>query len=90
MKGASTWLTVLPLTEHSLAIHKSTFCDALALLYGWTPSRLQLPSKCECSNRFIVEHVLFCAKVASHRSETSVITATLLTEVCSEVCMCEA
>ena len=30
-KGASTWLTVLPLTDHGFALHKSAFHDALAL-----------------------------------------------------------
>ena len=29
-KGASTWLTVLPLTDHGFALHKSAFHDALA------------------------------------------------------------
>ncbi len=56
-KGASTWLTVLPLTEHGFTLHKSAFQDALALRYGWTPTRL--PSKCDCGN---VEHALSCAK----------------------------
>ena len=34
-KGVSTWLTVLPVDEHSFAWHKSVHCDALALRYGW-------------------------------------------------------
>ena len=88
VKGASTWLTVLPLTEHGFALHKQAFHDALALRYGWTPSRL--PSKCECGNRFTVEHALSCAKggFPSHRhNEIRDITASLLTEVCSEVCV---
>ena len=47
-RGASTWLTVLPLTDrdHGFALHKSALHDALALRYGWTPSKL--PSKCDC------------------------------------------
>ena len=30
-KGSSTWLTVLPLSEHGFALHKGAFCDVLAL-----------------------------------------------------------
>ena len=59
-KGASTWLTVLPLTDHGFALHKSAFHDTLALRYGWTPSKL--PSKCDCGNSFTVEHALSCAR----------------------------
>ena len=45
----SLYLAYRPtLTEHGFTLHKSAFHDALALRYGWTPSRL--PSKCECSN----------------------------------------
>ena len=38
--GASTWLTVLFLTEHSFSLHSSAFHDTLALRYGWLPSKL--------------------------------------------------
>ena len=34
-KGASTWLTALPLVEHGFTLHKGAFHDAaLALRYG--------------------------------------------------------
>ena len=88
VKGVSTWLTVLPLTEHGFTLHKSAFHDALALRYGWTPSRM--PSKCECGNTFNVEHALSCAKggfPSLRHNEVRDITASLLTEVCSEVCV---
>ena len=46
-KGVSTWLTVLPVDEHSFARHKSVHCDTLALrLYGWRPQGM--PSVCIC------------------------------------------
>ena len=86
-KGASTRLTVLPLTEHGFTLHKSSFHDALALRYGWTP--FHLPSKCECGNSFNVEHALSCRKggfPSLRHNEIRDITASLLTEVCSEVC----
>ena len=43
-KGSSTWLPVLPLSEHGFALHKGAFHDSLALRYGWTPDKL--PPKC--------------------------------------------
>ena len=85
-KGASTWLTVLPLTDHGFALHKSAFHDALALRYGWTPSKL--PSKCDCGNSFTVEHALSCARgglPTIRHNEIRDLTANLLMEVCNDV-----
>jgi len=36
-KGASNWLTVLPVQEHGFSLHKTAFHDAIALRYGWDP-----------------------------------------------------
>ena len=47
-----------------------------------------LPYKCECGNRMSVEHALSCAKggfTIIRHNEICDLTATLLTEVCSEV-----
>ena len=85
-KGASIWLTALPLSDHGFALHKSAFHDALALRYDWTPPKL--PYKRECGNGISVEHALSCTKggfpIIRH-NEIRNLTATLLTEVCSEV-----
>ena len=35
LKGASSWLTVLPLDEHGFSLHKGDFCDAVCLCYSW-------------------------------------------------------
>ena len=85
-KGASTWLTVLPLTEHGFSLHRSAFQDVLALRYGWSPSKL--PSKCICGKNFTVEHALSCARGAFpsiRHNEIRDLTANLLTEVCNDV-----
>ena len=87
-KGSSTWLTALPLVEHGFALHKGAFHDALALKYGWTPS--ELPSMCTCGSKFLVEHALSCAKGGFpliRHNEIRNLTATLLTEVCHDVCI---
>ena len=35
-KGASSWLTALPIAEHSFALHTAAFRDTLSLRYGWS------------------------------------------------------
>ncbi len=64
-KGASSWLTVLPLEEHHFALHKQAFRDALALRYGWLPTHI--PTNCSCGQPFSVKHALSCPKGA-HQS----------------------
>ena len=55
-KGASSWLTALPLENQGFALYKSAFQDALALRYNWLPDRM--PTKCARSEPFTVEHAL--------------------------------
>ena len=59
-KGASNWLTSLPIEEFGFCLHKGAFRDALALRYGWPPSNV--PLHCECGSTFTVEHVLSCPR----------------------------
>jgi len=86
VKGASSWLTALPLQVHGFALHKSAFLDALALRYGWLP--LRAPSLCACGSSFSVEHALSCPKgglPSLRHNDIRDLTASLLTEVCSQV-----
>ena len=53
-KGASSWLTSLPIEEFGFALHKGAFRDALTLRYNWHP--LHTPSTCGCGAKFSVEH----------------------------------
>ena len=85
-KGASNWLTVLPLQEHNFTLHKTAFHDAVALRYGWDPVRL--PQYCACGKKFSVEHAFTCPKggfPSIRHNEIRDLTAGLLTEVCHEV-----
>ena len=85
-KGASSWLTTLPIEEHGFSLHKGAFSDALALRYGWTPSRS--PTNCECGSSFSVEHALSCNKggfPSLRHNKIRDLTAQLLTEVCNDV-----
>ena len=57
-KGASAWLSVLPLTEHGLTLNKGEFRDAIALRYG---KKMQdLPSTCPCGKPYDLNHALNC------------------------------
>ena len=85
-KGASSWLTVLPLEEHQFSFHKQAFRDALALRYGWQPS--QLPAYCSCGEPFSVQHALSCPKggyPSIQHNELWDFTASLLSETCHGV-----
>ena len=55
-RGASSWLTTLPLEKFGLTLHKGVFRDAIALRYGWQPALI--PSTCACGTSFSVEHAL--------------------------------
>ena len=59
-KGASNWLTVLPVEEFGFFLHKGAFRDALALRYGWP--LYNTPSTCSYGSHFTVEHALSCPK----------------------------
>ena len=85
-KGASSWLTVLPLEEHHFALRKQAFRDALALRYGWLPTHI--PAHCSCGQPFSVQHVLSCPKgeyPSICHNELRDFTASLLSETCHKV-----
>ena len=82
-RGASIWLTVLPLDEHRFALHKQAFRDVLALRYGWLPS--MVPTHCACGQSFSIQHMLACSKggyPTIRHNELRDFTASLLTETC--------
>jgi hypothetical protein len=49
MKGASRWLTILPLKSEKFVLNKREFYDALSLRYRWIPK--YLPSLCPCGKK---------------------------------------
>ena len=86
LKGASSWLTALPIDEHGFALHKSDFRDAVCLRYGWP--LLHLPTKCICGTSFTVEHAFTCSHggyPTLRHNEVRDITAQLMSEVCPNV-----
>ena len=60
MKGASNWLTSLPLKMENYALNKREFRDAIRMRYRW-PLRY-LPTICACGKQFSVDHAMSCLK----------------------------
>ena len=87
-KGASSWLTTIPMLRYSYNLNKQAFRDALCLRFVWTSTRLL--QHCSCGHPFSVDHALSCPKGAMpsvwHNSIRD-ITAELLTEVCPNVAL---
>ena len=59
-KGASSWLTAVPLVDQGLVLNKQEFRDSLRLRYNMPLS--DLPSKCVCGEKYTVCHALSCIK----------------------------
>ena len=58
-RGASSWLTALPLKEHGFVLNKQQFHDALLLRYN-LPFQ-NTPLSCACGKVNTIEHCLSCA-----------------------------
>ena len=82
-KGASSWLSSLPVEEHGFALHKGAFRDALYLRYGWLPSGL--PVHCVCGQGFSIDHALNCPTGVILRFGTMSCVISQL-RFCSDVC----
>ena len=59
-KGASNWLTLLPIKNYGFDLNKQQFWDSVRLRYIWVLSNL--PSMCACVSRFDVQHAMNCNK----------------------------
>ena len=57
-KGASSWLTALPLKEFGYTLNKQQFADALALRYNLNMK--DCPRTCACGSSNSVNHALIC------------------------------
>ena len=85
-KGASSWLTTIPLEEFGFTLQKGAFRDALTLRYGWQPANV--PTNCSCGSLFFVEHALSCPKggfPSLRHNEVRDLTVNLMAEVCHNI-----
>ena len=55
-KGASDWLSALPIRAKGFSLNKQEFTDALALKYGWIVK--VLPGVCACGENFDECHAM--------------------------------
>eukprot|EP00731_Ephydatia_muelleri_P019008 Em0011g1048a len=81
-KSASSWLSVLPISDHGFALHKGAFRDAMCLRYKWQPPNL--PSRCACRSSFNTDHALTCPTggfPSVRHNNLRDFTANLLTEL---------
>ena len=82
-KGASSWVSTLPIEEHGFLLHKGAFRDALCLRYGWKIQNL--PLHCACGEPLSVDHAMCCHKggfPTLRHNEIRDLSANLLREVC--------
>ena len=85
-KGASLWLSTLPIKEEGFQIDKQSFWDLIKIRYGHQLTRLR--NECACGSKFDLEHSLSCKKggfVTIRHKSIRDLTAKMLTEVCKDV-----
>ena len=59
-KGASSWLTVIPLIDMNFTLNKREFKDAVHLRDDWQIA--DTPSTCICGDTFSVDHAMVCRR----------------------------
>ena len=85
-KGASTWLSTLPLKEEGYSLSKQEFWDLVKIRYGWPLSRL--PNMCSCGAKYDFQHSLSSKKggfVTLRHNHLCSMTANLIDQVCHDV-----
>ena len=79
-KGASTWLTAVPLVDHGLVLNEQEFRDSLRLKYNMPLSGLL--SKCVCGGKVCR---LPCPVVAQGHDGVRSLLTSLVGKVCTNV-----
>ena len=85
-KGASAWLTSLPIDEHGFHLSKRQFWDSIRIRYGWPITNM--PSTCACGKPFTVTHALSChlgGFTSIRHNELRDLTGELLQQTCHDV-----
>ena len=85
-KGASSWLTVIPLKDMNFSLNKREFRDAVHLRYDWHIA--DTPSTCICGDAFTVDHAMVCRRggfIIQRHNELRDFEADLLNTVCHDV-----
>ena len=85
-RGASAWLSCLPIAAHGFSLDRRSFQDALAARYSWPVQGL--PDTCLCGAAFTVDHGMICRRggfpIIRHNHVRDYFAA-LLAKVCNAV-----
>ena len=85
-KGASSWLTCLPLEKLGYVLNKMEFRDSIALRYGWPIKNI--PKFCASGVENDIDHILSCKKggyVSLRHNSLRDATANILRTICKDV-----
>ena len=87
-KGASIWLTSIPLKKFGFRLNKLQFSDALSMRYN---ARLEdVPRNCSCGKEYSINHCLSCKNggfVILRHNAVRDTTHKLMEQVCKDVCL---
>ena len=84
-KGASNWLTVIPIKDLNVNLNKREFRDAIKLRYDWEIT--DTPKVCVCGDQFNVDHAMVCQRggfTIQHHNELRDLEAEMLSMVCND------
>ena len=85
-KGASSWLTVVPVKDVDFTLNNREFKDAIRLRYDWQIS--DTPSTCARGGVFDVDHAMVCRHggfIIQRHNELRDLDAKMLRMVCNDV-----
>ena len=85
-KGASSWLSSLPLKHLGYTLNKLEFRDSIRLRYDWAIP--ETPQFCACGKRNSLDHILICKKggyVSMRHNALRDTEAELMRDVCRDV-----
>ncbi len=85
-KGASSWLSSLPIKRLGYVLNKQEFVDAVCLRYGWEIKGI--PKVCACGKQNNTDHSLICKLggfVIMRHNKVRDVEASLMREVCKDV-----
>ena len=85
-KGASSWLTFIPVKDVDFTLTKGEFKDAIHLKYDWQIS--ETPSACACGVVFNVDHAMVCRQggfIIQKHNELRDLEAQMLKMECNDV-----
>ena len=86
MKGASAWLTSLPLEDEGFVLNKREFFGPITIRYRWNLKRT--PTNCVCKKPFDSDHAMQCpigGYVIRRHNRVRDLFAKLLNDVAHEV-----